>query len=157
MELQGKVALVTGASSGIGEAVAKALAAKGVAVGVAARRSEKLEALAATIREAGGRGMPITMDVTNRTSVQQGVEQLIAAFGKIDILINNAGVMYLSDIDALKLDEWERMVDVNIKGVLNPTGAVLPYLLAQKSGHIINVSSIAGRKLFQGLSVYCFY
>ncbi|WCT14316.1 SDR family oxidoreductase [Mucilaginibacter jinjuensis] len=155
MNLKEKIALVTGASSGIGEAVAKALAGKGVKVGLAARRTDKLEGVLAEIQAEGGEGIIITMDVTDRNSVTKGVDLLLETYGKIDILINNAGVMYLSDIDALKLDEWEKMVDINIKGILNPTGAVLPHLIAQKSGHIINTSSIAGRKLFQGLGVYC--
>ncbi|XZF12435.1 SDR family oxidoreductase [Chitinophagaceae bacterium MMS25-I14] len=155
MNLKEKVALVTGASSGIGAAVAKALAEKGVKVGLAARRTDKLEHILSEIEADGGKGMVITMDVADKPSVIDGVDLLIKTFGKIDILINNAGVMYLSDVDALKLDEWEKMVDINIKGVLNPTGAVLPHLIEQKSGHIINTSSIAGRKLFQGLGVYC--
>jgi len=95
------------------------------------------------------------MDVSDKESVAIGVGRVLAAFGKIDILINNAGVMYLSDVDALNLDEWNKMVDINIKGVLYPTATVLPHLIAQKGGHIINVSSIAGRKLFPGLAVYC--
>lgn len=155
MQLKGKVALVTGASSGIGEATAVALAAKGIKVGLAARRTDKLEQILSGITARDGEGLVLTMDVADRASVVAGVELLVKTYGKIDILINNAGVMYLSDVDALKLEEWDRMVDINIKGVLNPTGAVLPYLIKQQSGHIINTSSIAGRKLFQGLGVYC--
>jgi len=155
MQLKGKVALVTGASSGIGEATAVTLAAKGIKVGLAARRTDKLEQILSDITAKGGEALVLTMDVADRASVAAGVELLVKTYGKIDILINNAGVMYLSDVDALKLDEWDKMVDINIKGVLNPTGAVLPHLIKQQSGHIINTSSIAGRKLFQGLGVYC--
>lgn len=147
--------MVTGASSGIGEATARALAAKGIKVGLAARRTGKLEQILSGIRADGGEGMVLPMDVADRASVAAGVELLVKTYGRVDILINNAGVMYLSDIDSLKLDEWDKMVDINIKGILNPTGAVLPHLIKQKSGHIINTSSIAGRKLFQGLGVYC--
>jgi len=155
MKLQGTVALITGSSSGIGAGVAKTLASKGVNVGLAARRIDELQDLLTQIQQTGGSGLVIEMDVTDKVSVQKGLESLIVKFGKIDILVNNAGSMYLSDIEALKTDEWEKMVDVNIKGVLNVAGAVLPYLMKQNSGHIINVSSIAGRKLFKGLSVYC--
>lgn len=155
MELQGKVALVTGASSGIGTGVALALAGKGVKVGLAARRTDRLQAVLQEIQQMGGEGIAITMDIADKVSVEQGVAALVNAFGNIDILINNAGVMLISDVDALKTDEWEQMIDVNIKGVLNVTAAVLPHLTAQQSGHIINVSSIAGRKLFKGYSVYC--
>lgn len=95
------------------------------------------------------------MDVTNKESIRQGLISLKKAFGSIDILVNNAGIMPASDIDAFKVDEWDAMVDVNIKGVLYVTDAVLPELIQQKSGHIINLSSIAGRELFKGLAVYC--
>lgn len=155
MSLQGKVALITGASSGIGAATALKLAANGAKVGLAARRTERLEALVAEIEKAGGQGIALEMDVVDSASVASGVAKLAEAFGTIDILFNNAGLMPLSDIDALKTDEWHRMVDVNIKGVLNTTAAVLPHMIGRKSGHIVNTSSIAGRKVFAGLSVYC--
>ena len=95
------------------------------------------------------------MDVVDPASVEAGVKKLVDAYGSIDILVNNAGLMPLSDIDQLKIDEWHRMVDVNIKGLLNTTAAVLPQMIKQHSGHIFNMSSIAGRKVFKGLSVYC--
>jgi NADP-dependent 3-hydroxy acid dehydrogenase YdfG len=155
MSLQGKVALITGASSGIGAATALKLAANGAKVGLAARRTERLEALVAEIEKAGGQAIALAMDVVDSASVASGVARLADAFGTIDILFNNAGLMPLSDIDALKTDEWHRMVDVNIKGVLNTTAAVLPHMIGRKSGHIVNTSSIAGRKVFAGLSVYC--
>ena len=155
MELNGKVALVTGASSGIGAATALKLASRGVKVGLAARRLPKLKDRVTEIEGAGGQALAIEMDVVNPASVQAGVDKLIKAYGGIDLLHNNAGLMPLSDIETLKVDEWHRMVDVNVKGVLNSTAAVLPRLIARGEGHIINTSSIAGRKVFPGLSVYC--
>lgn len=155
MNIKSKVALITGASSGIGEGTAKLLAAKGVKVALAARRSGKLQQLLNGIRQAGGEGLAVEMDVTDPASVKQGVQSVVDRFGAIDILVNNAGIMPLSDVESLKVDEWHRMVDVNIKGLLNTTAAVLPILMRQNAGHIFNISSIAGRKLFKGLSVYC--
>jgi len=155
MNIQAKVALITGASSGIGAGVATLLAANGVRVALAARRREKLNALLKEIQHAGGEGLVVEMDVTEPDSVKKGVETVVKAYGTIDILVNNAGLMPLSDVESLKVDEWHRMVDVNIKGVLSTTAAVLPILIKQNGGHIFNLSSIAGRKLFKGLSVYC--
>jgi NADP-dependent 3-hydroxy acid dehydrogenase YdfG len=153
--ITGKVALVTGASSGIGAATAFKLAAAGAKVGIAARRAEKLERIESEITAKGGEALVIEMDVVDPASVEAGVEKLVGAFGSIDIVVNNAGLMPLSDVDQLKTDEWHRMVDVNIKGLLNTTAAVLPQMVKQHSGHIFNMSSIAGRKVFKGLSVYC--
>ena len=153
--ITGKVALVTGASSGIGAATALKLAAAGAKVGIAARRADKLERIKSEITAKGGEALVIAMDVVDPASVEAGVEKLVAAFGSIDIVVNNAGLMPLSDIDQLKTAEWHRMVDVNIKGLLNTTAAVLPQMIQQHSGHIFNMSSIAGRKVFKGLSVYC--
>ncbi|MGJ1412831.1 SDR family oxidoreductase [Sphingobacterium thalpophilum] len=155
MELKGKVALITGASSGIGEGVVRKLAEKGVKVALAARSEEKLNQSVQKLQADGFDAFAVKMDVVDKESVRLAVEKISTHYGNIDILVNNAGIMPASDIDAFKLDEWEQMVDVNIKGVLNVTGAVLPKLIAQKSGHIINLSSIAGRKLFKGLGVYC--
>lgn len=155
MNLQGKVALVSGASSGIGAATARKLAANGVKVGLAARRVERLEQLAKEIGAAGGESLVIEMDVVDQASVDAGVKKLVNTYGRIDIAFNNAGLMPISDVENLKTTEWHRMVDVNIKGVLNTTAAVLPYMQKQRSGHIVNTSSIAGRKVFPGLSVYC--
>ncbi|GGB30680.1 oxidoreductase [Tistrella bauzanensis] len=153
--VNGKIALITGASSGIGAATATRLAAAGVTVGLAARRTDRLDALKADIAERGGNALAIEMDVVEPASVEAGVRTLVDACGSIDILVNNAGLMPLSDIDQLKTDEWHRMVDVNVKGLLNTTAAVLPQMIRQHSGHIFNTSSIAGRKIFKGLSVYC--
>ncbi|ASP87719.1 NAD(P)-dependent oxidoreductase (plasmid) [Sinorhizobium meliloti] len=153
--LNGKIALVTGASSGIGAATAAKLAEAGARVGIAARRTEKLEDLKKQIEAKGGGALVIEMDVVDAPSIEAGVRKLVAAYGSIDILVNNAGLMPLSDIDQFKVDEWHRMVDVNVKGVLNTTAAVLPQMIKQHSGHIFNMSSIAGRKVFKGLSIYC--
>lgn len=155
MELNGKVALITGASSGIGEGVAKTLAAKGVKIGLAARSIDKLKKIEGEIQQAGGEAFSVEVDVTDKVSVNAGVKRLIEKYGTIDILINNAGIMPASDIDAFKIDEWDEMVNINITGVLNVTAAVLPELINKHSGHIVNLSSIAGRKLFKGLAVYC--
>ncbi|MBB3773334.1 NADP-dependent 3-hydroxy acid dehydrogenase YdfG [Angulomicrobium tetraedrale] len=153
--INGKAALITGASSGIGAATALKLAARGVKVGIAARRIDRLDALKAEIIKAGGDALVIEMDVVDPASVEAGVKKLADTYGSIDILFNNAGLMPLSDVDQLKISEWHRMVDVNVKGLLNTTAAVLPLMIKQHSGHIFNTSSIAGRKVFKGLSVYC--
>ncbi|MEI1247921.1 SDR family oxidoreductase [Rhizobium aouanii] len=153
--INGKVALVTGASSGIGAATALKLAEAGSKVGIAARRTDKLEDLKKEIVSKGGEALVIEMDVVDPASVEAGVKKLVGAYGSIDIVVNNAGLMPLSDVDQFKVDEWHRMVDVNVKGLLNTTAAVLPQMIDQHSGHIFNMSSIAGRKVFQGLSVYC--
>jgi NADP-dependent 3-hydroxy acid dehydrogenase YdfG len=155
MELKGKIALVTGASSGIGAATAKKLAQAGVKVGVAARRVGRLDALVEEIRAAGGEAFAIEMDVTRPEAVRSGVAALVDRYGTLDIVFANAGLMPASDIASLKVDEWHQMVDVNVKGVLNTVAAVLPILTAKKSGHIVTTSSIAGRKTVQGLGVYC--
>ncbi|MBY5764274.1 SDR family oxidoreductase [Rhizobium laguerreae] len=153
--INGKVALVTGASSGIGAATALKLAEAGAKVGIAARRTDKLADLKKEIVSKGGEALVIEMDVVDPASVEAGVKKLVGAYGLIDILVNNAGLMPLSDVDQFKVDEWHRMVDVNVKGLLNTTAAVLPQMINQHSGHIFNMSSIAGRKIFKGLSVYC--
>ena len=155
MKLDSKVALITGASSGIGAATARVLATNGVMVGLAARRKDKLVDLKKEIESTGGQAIVLEMDVTDANSVNNGVQNLIETFGTIDILVKNAGLMPLSDVENLKTEEWHRMVDVNIKGVFNSTAAVLPQMIKQNSGHIFNLSSIAGRKTFKGLSVYC--
>ncbi|MBY5849571.1 SDR family oxidoreductase [Rhizobium ruizarguesonis] len=153
--IDGKIALVTGASSGIGAATALKLAEAGAKVGIAARRIDKLADLKKEIVSKGGEVLVIEMDVVDPAAVEAGVKKLVGAYGSIDILVNNAGLMPLSDVDQFKVDEWHRMVDVNVKGLLNTTAAVLPQMINQHSGHIFNMSSIAGRKVFKGLSVYC--
>lgn len=153
--IKGTVALITGASSGIGAATAVTLAGAGVKVGIAARRVDRLEALQTEIQAKGGEALVIEMDVVDPASVAAGTRKLLDRYGSIDMLVNNAGLMPLSDLDQLKTREWHRMIDVNVKGVLNTTAAVLPQMIKQHSGHIFNMSSIAGRKVFTGLSVYC--
>ena len=150
----GKVIVITGASSGMGAASARYLADKGASVVLGARRSERIGALAAEIVDGGGKAVAVETDVTSRDDVANLVDTAVATFGRIDVLINNAGLMPLSPLDRLKVDEWDRMIDVNIKGVLHGIAAALPHMRAQKSGHIINVSSVAGHKLFTGSAVY---
>ena len=149
-----QVIVITGASSGMGAASARYLADKGASVVLGARRSERIEALAAEIVDGGGKAVAVETDVTSRDDVANLVDTAVATFGRIDVLINNAGLMPLSPLDRLKVDEWDRMIDVNIKGVLHGIAAALPHMRAQKSGHIINVSSVAGHKLFAGSAVY---
>ncbi|MFD3505791.1 SDR family oxidoreductase, partial [Streptomyces sp. NPDC058678] len=154
-DIRNKVALVTGASSGIGAATALALAEAGVKVGIAARRADRLEALKKQIEDKGGQALAVEMDVADAASVTTGVQKVIDTYGSLDILFNNAGLMPLSNVDEFKTDEWDRMVDVNIKGVLNAVAAALPQMIEQHSGHIFNVGSIAGRKVFgPGFTVY---
>lgn len=152
--LKNKVAIITGASSGIGEATARRLAESGARVVLAARRVERLEALAADIEHREGTALVAPTDVTDERSVQRLARAALDAFGRIDILINNAGIMPLSPISKLKVEEWDRMIDVNIKGVLYCVAATLPTMLEQGSGHIINVSSVAGRRPFPTGTVY---
>jgi len=155
MELKGKAALITGASSGIGAATARALASAGVRVALLARRSDQLETLKTEIQKGGGEALVTCADVTKKAEVKKAVDVCLKAFGNIDILINNAGIMPLSMMKNLHEEEWERMVDVNIKGVLFCIGAVLPGMIKQASGHIVNTSSVAGREVMMGSAVYC--
>ncbi len=155
MTLEGKSVLVTGASSGIGEATARLLAGEGARIALAARRVERLEALRAELEGAGAEAISVATDVTQRAEVEALAAATIDAFGRIDILINNAGIMPLSFMKNLHVEEWERMIDVNIKGVLYAIAAVLPDMRSRKSGHIVNVSSVAGRRLFPSGAVYC--
>ncbi len=153
-KLEGRVALVTGASSGIGRATARALAEAGAAVVACARREERLAALVRAIAAAGGRAVAQRTDVTSREDVEAAVAVAVHSFGRLDILVNNAGVMPLAPLDALRVEEWERMVDVNIKGVLYGVAAALRVMLEQGTGHIVNVGSVAGRRPFPGGTVY---
>jgi len=153
--LEGKVAVVTGASSGIGEAIALALAAEGASVALGARRADKLAGVVAKIVAGGGKAIAVPTDVVVRAQVKALVEAAEAQLGPVDILVNNAGVMYFTLMKNCHEDEWERTVDVNTKGVLNGIGAVLPQMLERKVGHIISTSSDAGRRVFPSLAVYC--
>ncbi len=149
-----KVILVTGASSGIGEATARHLAAKGARVVLGARRTDRLEKLAAEIRAAGGTVEIRALDVTSLADTQAFADFALKQFGQIDVIINNAGVMPLSPLAELKVDEWNRMIDVNIRGVLHGIAAVLPHMTARKSGQVINVSSIGGHRVWPTCAVY---
>lgn len=150
-----KVVLITGASSGIGEATARHLAALGHRVVLGARRTERLVALAADIREGGGKADVAQLDVTDLESMRDFVEFAIERHGHIDVLINNAGVMPLSKLDALKIDEWNRMIDVNIRGVLHGIAAALPGMQARRSGQFVNLASIGAYAVSPTAAVYC--
>ena len=151
--LAGKVALVTGASSGIGEATAAALAAAGAKVAIAARRADRLEALAARIETAGGMALRIEADVTSNDDVTAMIGKVVAEWERLDILVNNAGVMLLSPAAEATLDDWRQMVELNLLALMGVTKAALPHLRAAK-GHIVNVSSVAGRVANPGASGY---
>ncbi|MEP6898023.1 MAG: SDR family oxidoreductase [Rhodanobacter sp.] len=152
--IAGKVIIITGASSGMGEAATRHLAAQGARVVLAARRSDRIDTLAEEITKAGGKAVAVVTDVTRPIDMQKVATAAMEAFGRIDVLVNNAGVMPLSPIERLKIDEWDRMIDVNLKGVLYGVAAVLPHMQAQKSGHIINTASVAAYKVFPGSAVY---
>lgn len=154
-EIQNKVVIITGASSGLGEATAKRLAASGAKLMLGARREDRLKELVAAIAQTGGTANYLVTDVTDRAQVEALAKQTLSTYGRIDVLINNAGLMPLSPLDQIKVEEWDQMIDVNIKGVLYGIAAVLPMMRQQKSGHIINVSSVAGHKVFPGAAVYC--
>ena len=149
-----KIVLITGASSGIGEATARHLAAQGARVVLGARRTDRLEKLVAEIRAAGGIADYRALDVTRLDDVQAFADFALKAYGRIDVIINNAGVMPLSPLAELKIDEWNRMIDVNIRGVLNGIAAVLPHMTARKGGQIVNVSSIGGHRVWPTCAVY---
>ncbi|MEH1803810.1 SDR family oxidoreductase [Nostoc sp.] len=154
-EIQNKVVIITGASSGLGEAAAKRLAASGAKLMLAARREDRLKELVAAIAKSGGTATYQVTDVADRAQVEALAKKTLSTYGKIDVLINNAGLMPLSPLDQVKVEEWDRMIDINIKGVLYGIAAVLPIMRQQKSGHVINLSSVAGHKVFAGSAVYC--
>ena len=147
--------IITGASSGIGYSTAKALAKKGAKIVAGARRKDRLETLQKEITDAGGEIIICETDVTKKSDCDNLVKQAIDKYGTVDVLINNAGLMPLSFVKSLKIDEWDRMINVNIKGVLYCTAAVVPTMIEKKSGHIVNISSVAGRVVFPAGSVYC--
>jgi NADP-dependent 3-hydroxy acid dehydrogenase YdfG len=149
-----KIVLITGASSGIGEATARLLGKAGAKLVIGARRTDRLEALASEIRAAGGTVGVKALDVTSRESVEAFAAFARDKFGRVDVIVNNAGIMPLSPVAALKVDEWDRMIDVNIKGVLYGIAAVLPGMNAQGSGQIINISSIGGLAVWPTCAVY---
>jgi len=153
--IKDKVVIITGASSGLGEATGRLLAERGAKLMLAARREDRLQSLAGDIEEADGTVAYKVTDVADRNQVESLAEATLEKFGQIDVMLNNAGVMPLSPLDALKVDEWERMVDINIKGVLYGIAAVLPHMRERKQGHIINMSSVAGHVVFPSAAVYC--
>ncbi len=155
MSKTNKVVIITGASSGLGEATARRLAKNGAKLMLAARREDRLQDLVAEIGQDGGTAKYQVTDVTDQSQVKALAKATKDAYGRIDVLVNNAGLMPLSPLAETKVDEWERMVDVNIKGVLYGIAAVMPVMLQQESGHIINLSSVAGHKVFPGGTVYC--
>jgi len=157
--LEGRVAVITGASSGIGEAAAKALAARGAKVALLARRKEKLEKLSAAIREADGKSEAWQVDVTDRAAVERAAEEIDAKLGRVDIVVNNAGVMLPNPIEDKRYDQWQQQVDLNVSGVMNVIGAFTRSLVAsgagQRGADLVNVSSIAAKNIFANFAVYC--
>lgn len=154
-QITGKIVIITGASSGLGEATARRLSKRGAKLVLAARREDRLIKLTEELKANGGEAIWQTTDVTDRKQVEALAKTAKDTFGRIDVLINNAGLMPLAPLDALKVDEWDQMVDVNIKGVMYGIAAVLPTMREQHSGHVINLSSVAGHKVFPGAAVYC--
>jgi NADP-dependent 3-hydroxy acid dehydrogenase YdfG len=158
--LDGTVALVTGASSGIGQATAATLAARGAAVALVARRTDRLEELAASIEKDGGTALTITADVTDQSQAEQAVTTTVEKLGRLDTVINNAGVMLLGPVVGAPLEEWDRMVDLNVKGLLYVAHAAIPHLLSAAEGgprevaDLVNISSVAGRVARSGSGVY---
>ena len=148
------VAVVTGASSGIGEAIAMHFSRHGASLVLAARRKDKLNTICNQLRASGASVIAVPTDVVNIDNVKALVEEAVEQFGRIDVLVNCAGVMFYTMVKNVHLEEWNHMVDVNCKGVMNCTAAVLPGMLEQKSGHIVNISSDAGKAVFPGLCVY---
>nr|WP_298798961.1 SDR family oxidoreductase [uncultured Acetobacter sp.] len=150
--IQGKVVVVTGASSGLGEAAVRRLAAEGAKIVIGARRLDKLEALASALSL--GREVAVKTDVTQFDQLQALVDHAVKLHGRIDVMINNAGVMPQAPLEKIQVEDWNRTIDVNLKGTLYGIAAALPYMKAQKSGQIINVSSVAGHKVGPGSAVY---
>ena len=151
---KGKVVVITGASSGLGEATARLLSAQGATVVLGARRVDRIKALADELTSAGGKALAIETDVIDLNQVKRLVDEAVKTYERIDVMLNNAGLMPHSPLERLKIDDWNRTIDVNIKGVLYGIAAALPHMKQQKSGHIINVSSVAGHKVSPGGAVY---
>jgi NADP-dependent 3-hydroxy acid dehydrogenase YdfG len=152
--IEGKVVVITGASSGLGEATARALSAQGATVVLGARREDRIHSLANELTGSGGKAIAVSVDVTDRQQVKRVVDAAAQTYGRVDVMINNAGVMPQAPLNRLKVDEWDHMIDVNIKGVLYGIAAALPYMQQQKAGHFVNVSSVAGHKVGPGFAVY---
>lgn len=154
--IKGKVVVITGGSSGLGETTARHLASKGANVVLGARREERLQKITEEINaEGNGKATYITTDVTKKEQVKALVDKAVSEFGKIDVMVNNAGLMAIAPMSETKVDEWDRMIDINVKGVLYGVAAALPEFQKQESGHFINLSSVAGVKVFSpGGTVY---
>lgn len=153
--IENKVIVITGASSGLGEATAKFLATQGASVVLGARRADRLAAIVNEITANGGKAVYQTTDVTRKADVQALVDKAVNTYGKIDVLINNAGIMPIAPLSEVRTEEWDNMIDINIKGVLYGIAAALPLFIKQKSGHFINLGSVAGIKVFApGGTVY---
>jgi NADP-dependent 3-hydroxy acid dehydrogenase YdfG len=153
--IKGKVIIITGASGGLGESTARYLADLGATVVLGARRKDRLDSIVGDITSKGGNALAVTVDVTKRDQVNNLIQKTLKTFGKLDVLVNNAGVMPIAPLSALLVEEWEQMIDINIKGVLYGIAAALPVFTQAKSGHFINLSSVAGKKVFApGGSVY---
>ncbi len=153
--IEGKVVVITGASSGLGEATARLLSSEGATVVLAARRADRITALAGELKGKGGKALAVATDVTDRQQVKELVDKAVDTYGRVDVMLNNAGLMPLAPLEKLKTEEWDQMIDVNLKGVLYGIAAALPYMKQQKSGHLINVSSVYGHKLGPDATVYC--
>ena len=153
-KIRGKVVVITGASSGLGEAAARLLSAQGATVVLGARRSDRLQSLADELSGSGGKALAIATDVTHRNQVKRLVDTAAQKFGRVDVMINNAGIMPRAPLERLTIDDWDRTIDVNIKGVLYGIAAALPHMKQQKSGHMIFVSSVAGHKVGPDFAVY---
>jgi NADP-dependent 3-hydroxy acid dehydrogenase YdfG len=152
--IQGKVVVITGASSGNGEATARFLSAQGATVVLGARRVDRIKSLADELTRLGGVAFAMVTDVTQYDQVKKLVDEAVRTCGRIDVMINNAGLMPHSPLERIKIDDWNRMIDVNLKGVLYGIASALPHMQRQRSGHIINVSSVAGHKVRPGSAVY---
>ncbi len=152
--IAGKVVVITGASSGLGEAAARLLSAQGATVVLGARRSDRLQSLADELSGSGGKALAVATDVTHRNQVKRLVDTAAQKFGRVDVMINNAGIMPRAPLERLTIDDWDRTIDVNIKGVLYGIAAALPHMKKQKSGHMIFVSSVAGHKIGPDFAVY---
>lgn len=152
--IQNKVVVITSASSGLGEATARLLSREGATVVLGARRADRIQSLAQELNDRGGKALAIATDVTHADQVKRLVDAAVQTYGRIDVMLNNAGLMPSSPLERLKIDDWDRMIDVNIKCVLYGIAAALPYMKQRKAGHIINVSSVAGHKVRPGGAVH---